>query len=138
MDDDAIDAVNICNTAKFCIGYRKETILATAIDDMVRAFDKEIPDWFPDFLADARLALAEKKKMIFTSGGSALTLRELADDLQDATNILNTAKTCVGTKKNVILERAMRDHASAQDEFIYVGGRSPPMTPIRGGFERKV
>lgn len=129
--NNAMDAVHVCNTAKRCIGYRKETLLATAIDDLVRAFhpstgiqlSDEVSLWYATFLADAkRLLVITTNNNTEYDDGKKHTIRELADDLQDATNVLNTAKTCIGTRKDYIMEKAEWEHELAQDAYIYATG----------------
>ena len=129
--NNAIDAVNVCNTAKLCIGFRKETILATAIDDMVRAFHPstgikltdELSLWYASFLARAKRSLVIVIRENTTDDSrSDFTIRELVDDLLDATNVLNTAKKCIGSRKSYLVERAKIEHELAQDAYLFATG----------------
>jgi len=116
-----IDAIKICDTASHCIGHRKETILTAAINDMMEAFEEtgntlseEEVYTYKRYLNCAYRNLdhviRQKKKQ------DDVNLSKV-DNITDASNILQTAIACTGTRRNVLIARAEWELTQAKESF---------------------
>ena len=116
-----IDAIKVCNTASHCIGHRKETILTAAINDMMEAFEEtgntlseEEIYTYKRYLTCANRNLdhviRQKKKQDYVKMSKD-------DNITDASNILQTAMTCSGTRRAVLIARAEWELTRAKESF---------------------
>jgi hypothetical protein len=113
-----IDAIKICDTASHCIGHRKETILTAAINDMMEAF-KETGNELSEeeiYTYNRYLACANRNldSVIRQKKKQGDVKFNTADNITDASNVLQTAMTCTGTRRASIVARAEWELAQAK------------------------
>ena len=110
----ANDATKMCFAAQSCVGYNREDLLRTGIEDMVKTFDRiELSDqeltFYSRFMMQAvhTLHLIEyAKKTRPRPANTPLTHSELAIVLQDAELMLRTAEECTGTRRSHLVGQA--------------------------------
>ena len=126
--DDALDAIKMCDAAKSCRGFRKESILAEAIADLLWAFNpaaefkytgsrEDLGKLYSDYLANANLILVATKKEQSLNNNNIKTLEQLNEALQDASKMRAAAKTCIGTRRLHIVAKADHHFNTAYDDY---------------------
>lgn len=133
--EDVLDAIKMCNAAKSCNGFHKETILSEAIADLLWAFQpgccgggggaelkcEKLDKLYANYLANANLHLVATKQEQMTMRTDAtmktITIRQLHEALHDAVKIRTASKTCVGPRRVQIVAKAEAKFASARDAY---------------------
>ena len=140
--EDAMDAIMMCDAAKNCNGFRKETILAEAIADLLWAFNPnmhikyagprdELDKLYNNYLTNANLLLVatkqEKMTMLLgdtTTTTTTTTIKQLREALHDAVKIRAAAENCTGPRRAQIVKKAQSRFVAARDAYERQSGET--------------
>jgi hypothetical protein len=121
--ENAIDAAKMCFAAQSCVGFTREALLRTAIEEMVKAFDPktgiQLSDqeitFYSRFVIQAEYSLnMHKKKMTSV----ALTKKDFAENVRDAELMFRSAEECTGTRRDHLIETTRWELTRAQDALL--------------------
>jgi hypothetical protein len=123
--ENAIDAAKMCFAAQSCFGFKREALLRTAIEEMVKAFDPktgiQLSDqeitFYSRFVTKAEhsLHLIECAKKMTSV---ALTQKEFAENVRDAELMFRSAEECAGTRRDHLIETTRWELTRAQDALL--------------------
>ena len=113
-----IDAIKVCDTASHCIGSGKETILTAAINDMMQAFQETGNNLSEEevFTYNRYLTNANRK-LDYVIRQKGKTDISMADNITDASNVLQTAMACTGTRRTALIAKAEWELSRVKESF---------------------